>query len=357
MRWIAQSRSRYQFVPGPPEGSRHALRLAQSSPVAPWPLARPEAACSTPIQRILDPPRWGRLFSSRKITPLGPGGGGNALNGSPIGSRPIAPASILEIGCGYGKQLRAIRRRFSVPMVGLDFSLTQLGQAGAYLDGLDQIELALGTGARLPFADQSFDLVLTSAVILHNPRPIAEQMGGSDPGFPAIRRAQRRHRLQLQSIRLRYRRLVPRLRAFPWPMRASIPTEPDPALQHNLWQSRVVDNYHVTLGKRAGLRPKGGGTSATAWSSRSAVSSSGSWGRSPPWHCGGASIPPLLGVYTGLRLYLDQTNRSSPGISLGAVQEIPIPARRGRSRGSQAIGRRRLHDEHADVWGLHRSHF
>lgn len=34
--------------------------------------------------------------------------------------------------------------------------------------------------------------------------------------------------------------------------------------------------------------------------------------------------PALLGVYTGLRLYLDQTNRSSLGIGLGAVQEIPI---------------------------------
>ncbi len=69
------------------------------------------------------------------------------------------------------KQLRAIRRRFSVPMVGLDFSPTQLGQAGVWiLDETDQIGLVLGTGARLPFADRSFDLVLTSAVILHNLR-------------------------------------------------------------------------------------------------------------------------------------------------------------------------------------------
>ncbi|SIO62833.1 Methyltransferase domain-containing protein [Singulisphaera sp. GP187] len=86
------------------------------------------------------------------------------------------PRSILEIGCGYGKQLGAIRRRLDVPMVGLDFSPTQLGQARVYLDGLDRIDLVLGTGALLPFADHSFDLVLTSAVILHNPPPIAEQI-------------------------------------------------------------------------------------------------------------------------------------------------------------------------------------
>ena len=40
--------------------------------------------------------------------------------------------------------------------------------------------------------------------------------------------------------------------------------------------------------------------------------------------------PARLGVYTGLRLYLDNTNRSSLGIGLGAVQEIPILRAAGR---------------------------
>ena len=39
--------------------------------------------------------------------------------------------------------------------------------------------------------------------------------------------------------------------------------------------------------------------------------------------------PARLGVYTGLRLYLDNTNRSSLGVSLGAAQEIPILRARG----------------------------
>jgi O-antigen/teichoic acid export membrane protein len=34
--------------------------------------------------------------------------------------------------------------------------------------------------------------------------------------------------------------------------------------------------------------------------------------------------PARLGVYTGLRLYLDNTNRTSLGVGLGAIQEIPI---------------------------------
>lgn len=40
--------------------------------------------------------------------------------------------------------------------------------------------------------------------------------------------------------------------------------------------------------------------------------------------------PAQLGVYTGLRLYLDHTNRSSLGVGLGAVQEIPVLRAAGR---------------------------
>jgi SAM-dependent methyltransferase len=86
------------------------------------------------------------------------------------------PESILEIGCGYGKQLRAIRREIDVPMVGLDFSPSQLAHARGYLGGLDRIHLVLGSGLDLPIPDRSFDMVLTSAVILHNPPPAAERI-------------------------------------------------------------------------------------------------------------------------------------------------------------------------------------
>ena len=86
------------------------------------------------------------------------------------------PDSILEIGCGYGKQLRALRERLDVPLVGIDFSPTQLSRAREYLHGLDGIELVLASGTELPFVDGAFDLVMTSAVILHNPPPAAEKI-------------------------------------------------------------------------------------------------------------------------------------------------------------------------------------
>ena len=84
------------------------------------------------------------------------------------------PRSILEVGCGYGKQIRALRERLDVPIVGLDFSPTQLMMARHYLHGIEGVSLVLGSGARLPFEAGAFDLVMTSAVILHNPPTIAE---------------------------------------------------------------------------------------------------------------------------------------------------------------------------------------
>jgi SAM-dependent methyltransferase len=86
------------------------------------------------------------------------------------------PASILEVGCGYGKLLGALRDRLDVPLVGIDFSASQIEHARRFLAGRDEIGLVLACGESLPFADGSFDMVVTSAVILHNPPPAADRI-------------------------------------------------------------------------------------------------------------------------------------------------------------------------------------
>ncbi|MFO0888994.1 MAG: class I SAM-dependent methyltransferase [Isosphaeraceae bacterium] len=86
------------------------------------------------------------------------------------------PESILEIGCGYGKLLEALRRRLGAPLTGIDFSPTQLDLAHEFLRGMDDITLMLSCGDHLPFPDGAFDMVVTSAVILHNPPKIAERI-------------------------------------------------------------------------------------------------------------------------------------------------------------------------------------
>jgi SAM-dependent methyltransferase len=86
------------------------------------------------------------------------------------------PSSILEVGCGYGKLLCELRLRLDVPLVGIDFSTTQLDFARRYLRDGTEIPLVLGRGERLPFPNHAFDMVVTSAVILHNPPDIAERI-------------------------------------------------------------------------------------------------------------------------------------------------------------------------------------
>ncbi|MBI3465837.1 MAG: class I SAM-dependent methyltransferase [Planctomycetes bacterium] len=86
------------------------------------------------------------------------------------------PLSLLEVGCGYGKQLASLRAYTAAPLVGIDWSLSQLSLAASYLSSLDNISLVQADGARLPFGDKTFDVVLTSAVLLHNSPAKAEGM-------------------------------------------------------------------------------------------------------------------------------------------------------------------------------------
>jgi SAM-dependent methyltransferase len=86
------------------------------------------------------------------------------------------PDSILEIGCGYGRLLFELGERIDIPLTGVDFSPTQLRQARRFLGSSNRSMLILARGERLPFPDRSFDMVVTSAVILHNPPREAEAM-------------------------------------------------------------------------------------------------------------------------------------------------------------------------------------
>ena len=110
------------------------------------------------------------------------------------------------------------------PWSGVDFSPTQLEQLADYLGGDDEVELLLGRGECLPFPDGSFDMVVTSAVILHNPPPVAERIRRE------ILRVARRFAahneetsVELQPLRLRHRRLVSRTRDRP----GRVGTDPD----------------------------------------------------------------------------------------------------------------------------------
>ena len=112
------------------------------------------------------------------------------------------PTSILEVGCGYGKLIRAIR---SLPSTCRSPASTSAppssGWPGPTSKGSTTSTLALASGARLPFADKSFDLVVTSAVILHNAPPIAEAIRRE-----IVRVARRLHAAHNEDLDVTYNR-------------------------------------------------------------------------------------------------------------------------------------------------------
>jgi demethylmenaquinone methyltransferase/2-methoxy-6-polyprenyl-1,4-benzoquinol methylase/phosphoethanolamine N-methyltransferase len=83
-----------------------------------------------------------------------------------------AQDQVLDLGCGIGNILIALAERidFSHPPVGVDVSpeLIRIGEREIARAGYgDRIRLQVGPATRLPFEDESFDVVLTSHVLKH----------------------------------------------------------------------------------------------------------------------------------------------------------------------------------------------
>lgn len=95
---------------------------------------------------------------------------GNFLANTPVYLLPKqvhlrAKHRVLEVGCGAGANLRflASRVQFRTPPVGLDLSRDAL----TALDDERDFVRVVGSASRLPFADESFDLILAGHVIRH----------------------------------------------------------------------------------------------------------------------------------------------------------------------------------------------
>lgn len=77
----------------------------------------------------------------------------------------LAPTSVLEVGCNVGGNLRWIAESVEPSMVaGIDVNSAALSVLS---ERLPEVDARLATGRDLPYADESFDLVFTTGVLIH----------------------------------------------------------------------------------------------------------------------------------------------------------------------------------------------
>jgi SAM-dependent methyltransferase len=77
---------------------------------------------------------------------------------------PADPATVLEVGCGEGGQLRKVGDALpGAHLVGIDLPHPDLAERWHGLDS----EMVCASATRLPFPDRSFDLVLALEVLEH----------------------------------------------------------------------------------------------------------------------------------------------------------------------------------------------
>ena len=79
------------------------------------------------------------------------------------------PKRIIDIGCGYGRYLKAIKNEYpGIELVGTDISKNQISFARKYLSD-DSIKLQVNDTSKLKFRDNYFDLAYTYSLWAHIP--------------------------------------------------------------------------------------------------------------------------------------------------------------------------------------------
>lgn len=87
----------------------------------------------------------------------------------------VRPRRVLDLGCGLGGKTHALWNQLGegAQVIALDLSPTHLRQADAYHHsvGVRGITKIAADAAQLPFAEGSFDLIVTADTLEHLPRP------------------------------------------------------------------------------------------------------------------------------------------------------------------------------------------
>ena len=112
------------------------------------------------------------IFGNRKASKLEV----HARNGSPTGWRTIDRPRSWKSAAATANCSRSCVAGSTSPWSASTSARPNWIRLVVSWETTSDIELLLSRGERLPFADRSFDMVVTSAVILHNPPAIAERI-------------------------------------------------------------------------------------------------------------------------------------------------------------------------------------
>jgi len=111
----------------------------------------------------------------------------------------LKPDSILEAGCGFGRNLRWLVSRGLDPaqLTGIDISSVLLAQARLS----KSVQLICGNVLHLPFSSNRFDLVFTHGLLMHlSPRQLPRALS-------ELARVSQKHLILIEEIRSRPRQL------------------------------------------------------------------------------------------------------------------------------------------------------
>lgn len=90
-----------------------------------------------------------------------------------IGRTPEFSGQALDFGCGVGRLTQSLARRFA-SCTGIDISQRMVEKADA-LNQYPHCRYVVGSGAKLPFPDESFAFIYSNIVLQHMPARFAEQ--------------------------------------------------------------------------------------------------------------------------------------------------------------------------------------
>ncbi|MDZ7587002.1 MAG: class I SAM-dependent methyltransferase [Patescibacteria group bacterium] len=113
----------------------------------------------------------------------------------------LDPQTILEVGCGFGRNLKFLLHHGLDPrrLAGVDFSQVMLHKAKRNLG--KKLSLTKASVLKLPFQAKKFDLVFTHGLLMHLPPPDLPQ------ALVELTRVSKKYLIIIEEIRVQPRQL------------------------------------------------------------------------------------------------------------------------------------------------------